>query len=228
MNLDYLLPALTLVIVFTILMILIVNYVDPPIPDYVDGDVVCPIGTCSVHRLSGKKTCDIDGPVRMNVVTEVCASRTACDTRNNPYAVQPNGATLDSFNPELSLCPNGSQCACVGIQQCSENTTVFWSAVNNNQIFTQQVMYSIAGSNNKDLTPMSIPEGSRCTINRYTYNTQAFWPSKCIRGFLAYWTVDGTLLSDSPIGCFVAKNMDDFTNDSILIYDESTERFSGV
>lgn len=199
-------------------------FIDPPISDS-GGTFVCPIGVCSVHRLSGKKTCSTDQQVEINIVTEVCASRTACDTRTNPFAVQPNGSTLPVSDPNVSLCADASQCACVPFQQCSENTTVFWTFENNNQVAIQQDSYTIGGSDPKDLTPMSIPQGSVCLINRYTYNQQAFWPTRCLRGYLAYWTTDGNLLSDSPVGCFVAKNMSEFDGSDILIYNESTERF---
>ena len=205
-----------------------VQFIEPPIPDLGESPTVCPLGLCSVHRLSGKKTCSMDEQVEINPVTQVCASRTACDTRTNPFAVQANGATLPPFDPNSSICPDGSQCACVSLQQCSENTTVFWTFENNNQVAIQQTQYTISASEPRDLTPMSIPQGSVCTINRYTYDTGAFWPTKCLRGFLAYWTEDGILLADSPVGCFVARNMADFDNSEILIYNESTQKFLEV
>lgn len=225
MRLDYLLPALSLIIFFTVLIILMVMYVEPPIPDSSGGIAVCPVGVCSVHRLSGKKTCSSDELVEIFIVKEVCASRTACDTKTNPFAVQPNGGTLPASDPDSSFCADGAQCACVGLEQCSENTATFWTFENNNQVAIQKDSYTISASDPKDLTPMSIPQGSVCTINRYVYDRQAFWPSKCIRGYLAFWTADGTVLPDSPVGCFFAKNMEEFNDSQILVYDESTERF---
>jgi len=77
--------------------------------------LLCPPGKCATTIVNGEKVCPQDDSqsVAFNPEIQVCNSKFVCDSRETPFALQPDGST-----DEFGRCAPGDLCRCLNRAQC--------------------------------------------------------------------------------------------------------------